>query len=113
VLCGGTRLEDIERLRRDTAYMNALGADLIPDPTTAGDFCRRFTPDDVVELMEAINAVRPKLWSGRGVDLLGPVAYIDADGSIAGTTGSHKAGMDMSYKGIWGYAPLIVSHSGR
>jgi len=31
VLCGGTRLEDIERLRHDTAYMNALGADLIPD----------------------------------------------------------------------------------
>jgi hypothetical protein len=28
VMCGGTRLEDIERLRHDTAYMNALGADL-------------------------------------------------------------------------------------
>jgi hypothetical protein len=39
----GTRLEDLERLRHDTAYMNALGADLIPDPTTAGDFCRRFS----------------------------------------------------------------------
>jgi hypothetical protein len=50
VLCGGTRLEDIERLRHDTAYMNALGADLIPDPTTAGDFCRRFADDDVVAL---------------------------------------------------------------
>jgi hypothetical protein len=36
VLCGGTRLEDIERLRHDTAYMNSVGADLIPDPTTAG-----------------------------------------------------------------------------
>ena len=61
VLCGGTRLQDIERLRHDTAYMNALGADLIPDPTTTGDFCRRFEEDDVVALMEAINAVRPKL----------------------------------------------------
>ena len=61
VACGGTRLEDIERLRHDTAYMNALGADLIPDPTTAGDFCRRFTEADVVALMEAINAVRPQL----------------------------------------------------
>jgi hypothetical protein len=109
VLCGGTRLEDIERLRHDTAYMNALGADLVPDPTTAGDFCRRFAEADVTALMEAINAVRPKLWAGRGADLLGPVAYIDADGTIAGTTGGHKAGMDMSYKGIWGYAPLIVS----
>ena len=109
VLCGGTRLEDIERLRHDTAYMNALGADLIPDPTTAGDFCRRFDEADVTALMEAINAVRPQLWAGRGAELLGPVAYIDADGTIAGTTGGHKAGMDMSYKGIWGYAPLIVS----
>jgi hypothetical protein len=109
VLCGGTRLEDIERLRHDTAYMNALGADLIPDPTTAGDFCRRFTHDDVTKLLEAINAVRPKLWTGRGRDLLGPVAYLDADGTIAPTTGRRKAGADMSYKGIWGYAPLIVS----
>jgi len=109
VVCGGTRLEHIERLRHDTAYMNALGADLIPDPTTAGDFCRRFTETDVAALMEAINAVRPRLWTGRGRDLLAPVAYIDADGTIAPTCGQRKAGMDMSYKGIWGYAPLIVS----
>ena len=109
VLCGGTRLRDLERLRHDTAYMNALGADLIPDPTTAGDFCRRFTTDDVVALMEAINRVRPKLWTGRGRELPGPIAYIDVDGTLAPTTGAHKAGMDISYKGIWGYAPLIVS----
>ena len=109
VACGGTRLEDIERLRHDTAYLNALGADLIPDPTTAGDFCRRFTEADVVTLMEAINSVRPKLWAGRGRDLLGPVAYLDVDGTLAPTTGSKKAGMDISYKGIWGYHPLILS----
>lgn len=59
--------------------------------------------------MEAINSVRPKLWATRGQDLLGPVAYLDVDGTIAPTTGSRKEGMDMSYKGIWGYAPLIVS----
>ena len=109
VLCGGTRLEDIERLRHDTAYMNALGADLIPDPTTAGDFCRRFWPPDVETLMECINAVRPRLWRGRGRDLLGPVTFIDVDGTIAPTYGEQKEGMDISYKGIWGYAPLIVS----
>jgi hypothetical protein len=109
VLTGGTRLEDIERLRHDVAYMNALGADLIPDPTTAGDFCRRFTETDVVALMDAVNSVRTKLWRGRGRDLLGPVAYIDADGSIVPTTGSYKQGMDISDQGIWGYAPLIVT----
>ncbi|HZM79150.1 MAG TPA: IS1380 family transposase [Candidatus Limnocylindrales bacterium] len=109
VLCGGTRLEDIERLRHDVAYMNALGADLIPDPTTAGDFCRRFTEADVVTLMEAINTVRARLWASRGADLLGPVAYIDIDGTIVPTDGKRKAGLGMSYKGIWGYAPLLVS----
>jgi len=109
VLCGGTRLEDIERLRHDVAYMNALGADLIPDPTTAGDFCRRFTEADVIRLMECINAVRPKLWQGRGRDLLGEVSYLDVDGTLAPTLGERKQGMDISYKGIWGYAPLIVS----
>ena len=109
VACGGTRLEDIERLRHDTAYMNALGADLIPDPTTAGDFCRRFAEADVLTLMEAVNSVRPKLWTSRGADLLGPVAYLDVDGTLAPTGGAKKAGMDISYKGIWGYHPLIVS----
>jgi hypothetical protein len=53
--------------------------------------------------------VRPTLWAGRGRDLLGPVAYIDVDGTMVPTTGSHKQGMDISYKGIWGYAPLIVT----
>jgi hypothetical protein len=109
VLCGGTRLEDIERLRHDTAYMNALGAELIPDPTTAGDFCRRFSEDDVLRLMEAINAVRPKLWQRRGRELLGPIAYLDVDGTLAPTSGKKKEGMSLSYKGVWGYAPLIVS----
>jgi hypothetical protein len=100
VACGGTRLEDIERLRHDTAYMNALGADLIPDP--AGDFCRRFTQADVTTLMDAINTVRPRLWTTRRRDVLGPVAYLDVDGTITPTTGSRKDGMDISYKGVWG-----------
>ncbi|HEV3262370.1 MAG TPA: hypothetical protein VG013_36300 [Gemmataceae bacterium] len=42
-LCGGQRLEDLELLRNDEVFLNALGARHIPDPTTSGDFCRRFT----------------------------------------------------------------------
>jgi hypothetical protein len=109
VLCAGTRLEDIERLRHDTAYMNALGAELIPDPTTAGDFCRRFEEEHVVELMDRINTVRPLLWRTRARDLLDPVAYVDIDGTIVPTDGKRKAGIGLSYKGIWGYCPLLVT----
>ena len=109
LLCGGARLEDLNGPRHDAAYMDALGAELIPSPTAAGDFTRRFSEADVIELMECINAVRPRLWRGRGRELLGPVAYVDVDGTLAPTLGRKKAGMDMSYKGVWGYHPLVVS----
>ena len=49
------------------------------------------------------------MWQGRGRELLGPIAYIDVDGTLAPTYGKRKQGMDISYKGIWGYAPLVVS----
>jgi len=110
VLCGGTRLEDLELRRGDLAYLNALDAELLPDPTTAGDFCRRFRDQDqVTALQEAINAVRPQLWRGRAQALLSPIAYLDIDGTIVPTEGERKLGMEMSYQGIWGYAPLLNS----
>jgi hypothetical protein len=109
VLCGGTRLEDVDRLRNDVPLMNGLGARLLPDPTTTGDFLRRFAEADLLTLMDAVNSVRPALWRGRGADLLGGVAYLDVDGTIVATTGELKQGMDISYKGIWGYAPLLVT----
>jgi hypothetical protein len=109
VLCGGTRLEDVDRLRTDVPLMNGLGARLLPDPTTTGDFLRRFTQADLVALMDAINSVRSHLWTGRGGDLLGETVYLDVDGTIVPTTGELKQGMDISYKGIWGYAPLLVT----
>ena len=109
LLCGGTRLEDLGGLRHNVAYMDALDAELIPSPTAAGDFTRRFAEADVIELMECVNAVRPRLWRGRGRELLGAVAYVDVDGTLAPTLGTKKAGMDMAYKGVWGYHPLVVS----
>ena len=109
LLCGGTRLEDLGSLRNNAAYMDALGAKVIPSPTAAGDFTRRFGEGGVIELQEAFNAVRPRLWRGRGRDLLAPVAYVDVDGTLAPTLGDKKDGMDMSYKGVWGYHPLVIS----
>jgi hypothetical protein len=41
-LCEGRCLEDIELRRNDETFLDALGTQRIPDPTTAGDFCRRF-----------------------------------------------------------------------
>lgn len=108
VLSGGTCLEDIERLRNDETYMNALGAERIPDPTTAGDFLRRFDMSSIVEIQNIINDRRKKVWSLQNASFR-KEAIIDVDGTVAGTTGECKAGMDIAYNGIWGYSPLIIT----
>jgi len=108
-LTGGTALDDIELHRNDETYMDALGAERIPDPTTAGDFSRRFSETDVVALMDAVNGIRPSFWNKRLSHAERAEAVIDLDGVLAPTTGECKEGMDISYKGDWGYHPLLVS----
>jgi Transposase DDE domain group 1 len=108
LLSGGQRLEDIELRRQDESFLNGLGARRIPDPTTAGDFTRRFRVEDITTLQEGINRTRQRVWQQQAAGFLSE-AFIDVDGTIAPTGGECKGGMGMSYKGIWGYAPLIVS----
>ena len=108
LLAGGQCLEDLELRRNDEVYLDALGAQRIPDPTTAGDFCRRFSRYDVHVLMECINTARLRVWRQQPKEFF-KLAIIDADGSMAPTTGECKQGMDISYKGEWGYHPLLVS----
>ncbi|WP_343577774.1 IS1380 family transposase [Mycobacterium sp.] len=109
ILCGGVRLEDIESRRGDQVFLDALGVESLPDPTTAGDFCRRFERDDVIALLEAINSARLGVWSRLGPQFTSGTARIEADATIVPTTGECKQGMDISYKGIWGYSALVVS----
>jgi len=107
-LCHGTCLEDIERRRTDEAFLDALGAHRIPDPTTAGDFCRRFGRSDITALHDAIDEVRLGVWAEQPDDFRDR-ATLDMDGTLVETTGSCKAGMDIAYDGTWGYHPLVVS----
>lgn len=108
IACGGRTLDDLEVRRNDEAFMDALGATRMPDPTTAGDFLRRFGRGEIDDLSEAINVARTRVWQKNDREFF-QRAIIDVDGTIAGTHGECKEGMDMSYKGIWGYAPLVVS----
>jgi hypothetical protein len=108
LLAGGTCLEHLELRRNDEAYLDALGAKRIPDPTTAGDFCRRFSKWSIYVLMMVINRIRLRVWKQQP-DAFFDHAKIDADGVMVETTGECKEGMDISYKGQWGYHPLIVS----
>ena len=108
-LVGGTCLDDIELRRNDAAYLDALEAQRIPDPTTAGDFTRRFSEEDVLALMEAVNGIRLKMWKKRLSRQERREAILDVDGMLAPTGGECKEGMGLSYNGVWGYHPLRVS----
>ena len=108
-LFGGQRLEDIELRRNDQVLLDALGTESLPDPTTAGDFCRRFDVASIDALMEAINEARLEVWRTQPAEFFSETARIDADASIVPTTGDCKEGMEISYNGIWGYSALMVS----
>ena len=107
-LVGGLCLEHLELRRNDEVYLDALGAERIPDPTTEGDFCRRFTPTDVLDLMDAINEARLRVWAQQPPEFFAE-AIIEADGSIVPSDAECKKGMDFTYDGQFGYHPLIVS----
>jgi len=108
LLAGGTCLEHLELLRNDEAYLDALGARRIPDPTTAGDFCRRFDRGDIDLLQEVFNATRRKVWRQQP-DAFFEEAILEADGTMVETTGECKQGMDINYQGQWGYHALVLS----
>jgi len=66
----GVRLQDIELRRNDEAFLDGLGAQRIPDPTTSGDFTRRFSEGDIMDLQDAINATRQRVWSRQDRNFL-------------------------------------------
>jgi hypothetical protein len=107
-LCNGACLQDLELHRNNVNYLDALGARRIPDPTTAGDFCRRFSQGTIDILQDTFDDVRIGVWQQQPPAFF-EQARLDADGTMTPTTGACKEGMDISYNGVWGYHPLVVS----
>jgi hypothetical protein len=108
LLAGGRRIEHLELRRNDEVYLDALGAKRIPDPTTAGDFCRRFAAADVLTLIETINEARLRVWAQQPPEFFAE-AILEADGSIVPSDAECKHGMDFTYDGRYGYHPLVIS----
>jgi hypothetical protein len=108
LLAGGKRIEHLELRRNDEVYLDALGAERIPDPTTAGDFCRRFSPADVRTLMDAINEARLRVWAQQPSAFF-EEAILDADSTVVETAAECKQEVDITYDGRWGYHPLLIS----
>ena len=107
-LCDGTCLQDLELRRNDVNFLDALGARRIPDPTTAGDFCRRFHRDDITTLQDIIDETRLQAWANQPPAFFAQ-ARIDMDGTVVATDAECKQGVDLAYNGVWGYHPLVVT----
>jgi hypothetical protein len=107
-LCNGTCLQDIELRRNDVNFLDALGARRIPDPTTAGDFCRRFRQSNIDQLQDIYDGVRVGVWKQQPQAFF-EEAILDADGTLVATDAEHKEGVDIAYDGTWGYHALLVS----
>lgn len=114
----GTCLEDQSALQGSEAVRRLVGACRIPDPTTAGDFLRRFrTVHDVEQLSGVIDEVQEAVWSKlarrvRRRRKKEEFVLVDLDGHIKPLYGAQKEGADFSYDGRWSYQPLVVTLGG-
>lgn len=108
---GGTCLEHLELRRNDEAYLQMLKAQRIPDPTTAGDFCRRFSPQAVNRLMDAINEARIKVWQQQP-DSFFDRATIEGDGTMVETTGEKKEGIGLNHSSVDSEEPNLIRAKG-
>lgn len=118
--CGGTCIEDMANLQQSEAALRLVGACRIPDPTTAGDFLRRFddevNPGSLEDLRTAIDEIQTGAWKKtkkRRKRRKGLLAWtmVDVDGHWSETTGAQKEA-DFDRKGRWGYHPLVVTLGG-
>ncbi len=108
LLAGGECLEHLELRRNDENYLDMLGARRIPDPTTAGDFCRRFSSSEPIDALQvAINEARLRVWRTQPDEFF-EHALIDADGSIVEASDCTEDA-DFSHKGTFGFHPLLVT----
>lgn len=109
LFAGGSAIEDIADLQQSEPVRRILGAPRIPDPTTAGDFLRRFEEDQIRALDHALDKAHARAWSRwkqRGRRALG---IVDLDSHVHHVYGNQKEGADFTYKGGFGYHPLVIS----
>jgi len=109
---GGECIEDIAALQSCSATRAILGADAIPDPTTAGDFLRRFDAESIQDLDQAIDKAQAAVWQRRWKNRKQPEAHVDLDSHLHEVYGDKKEGSDFCRKGYLAYHPLVISLAG-
>jgi hypothetical protein len=106
---GGECIEDMANLQGSEAARRLFGAIRLPDPTTGGDFLRRFDGRALHALDASIDAMHARVWKQRYGKKKREVATVDMDSTVREVYGRQKEGADFSYKGSWSYHPLLLS----
>lgn len=109
---GGTCIEDVADLQHSEAARRILGAARLPDPTTAGDFLRRFEEGDIDALDRICDDLHRAGWRKRYGRRKQALALVDLDSHVHHVYGDQKEGADFTYKGGFGYHPLVISIAG-
>ena len=100
---GGDYLEDLEALREDVAIQRVIGRKDLPDPTTAGDFCRRFTLGHLLQLNRAFAEIEQRVYEHRP-EVTRWTADVDA--KVHEVYGEKKQGAAKSYNGVYSLQPM-------
>jgi len=106
---GGTAIEDIATLQHSEPVRRILGTSRIPDPTTAGDFLRRFDASAARELDRVIDEIHRRAWRSRFGRRKAKRGVVDLDSHVRHVYGNQKEGAEFTYKGGFGYHPLVIS----
>lgn len=109
LFAGGTAIEDIADLQQSDPVRRMLGASRIPDPSTAGDFLRRFDWKAIGALDQAIDEIQQRAWKRRYGVRKRALGVVDLDSHLHHVYGNQKQGADFTYKGGFGYHPLVIS----
>jgi len=102
---GGDFLDDLEALREDDGIKMAIGRKEIPDPTTAGDFCRRFSRGHILQINKAFAEIEHEVYKKRKdvSDLT-----IDVDAKVHEVYGKKKQGAAKAYNGVYSLQPMYA-----
>lgn len=102
---GGDFLDDLEALREDDAIKSAIGRKEIPDPTTAGDFCRRFKLGHILQINKAFAEIEHEVYKQRK-----EVSHltIDVDAKVHEVYGKKKQGAAKAYNGVYSLQPMYA-----
>jgi len=100
---GGDYLDDLEALREDVAIQKAIGRTDIPDPTTAGDFCRRFSLGHIFQMNKAFGIIHQEVYGRRE-----PITEwtLDVDAKVHEVYGQKKEGATKAYNGVYSLQPM-------